>query len=121
VGQLEYKTKWACLLEDLPEYFREFWRKGREGTNVQAVQARQSVDAVFQLYGYMTFNENKYGILSNMQHAWVFRRIVTADSEGKTLQCYRPISFKDSNNSKMSVLRSQKTGKSIPRRLGGLL
>jgi hypothetical protein len=60
---------------------------------------RQSVDAVFQLYGYMTFNENKYGILNNMQHAWVFRRIETADNEGKTLQCYGPINFDDLDNS----------------------
>ena len=77
MGQLEYKTKWACVLEKSPEYFHEFRRKG---TNVQA---RQSVDAIFQLYGYMTFNDNKYGILNNMEHAWVFRRIETADSEGK--------------------------------------
>ena len=78
VGQLEYNTKWACVLEKSPEYFHEFRRKG---TNVQA---RQSVDAIFQLYGYMTFNDNKYGILNNMEHAYVFRRIETADSGGKS-------------------------------------
>ena len=41
----------------------------------------------------MTFNENKYGILSNMQYAWFFQRIETASSESKTLEYYGPISF----------------------------
>ena len=104
VGQLEYKTKWACVLDNLPECFQEYRRKGQRGTNVLA---RQSVDALFQLYGYMTFNDNKYGILNNMQHAYVFRRIETADSEGKTLQYYGPINFHDSvYSTKPSMLKA---------------
>jgi hypothetical protein len=39
----------------------------------------------------MTFNDNKYGILSNMQYAWFFQRIETADHKGRTLQYYGPI------------------------------
>ena len=39
----------------------------------------------------MTFNENKYGVVSNMQHAWFFQCIETADLNEKTLQYYGPI------------------------------
>jgi hypothetical protein len=81
--QAEYKTKWAAPLEDLPGYFQH--KNGRE---------RQSIDAVHQLYGYMTFNENKYGVLSNMQYAWFFQRIETANGKGKTLQYYGPINIR---------------------------
>ncbi len=86
MGQIEYKTKWAAPLEDLPAYFQ---RKAHK-----IVRERQSIDAVFQLYGYMTFNENKYGILNNMEHAWFFQRVGTAESQGKTLQYYGPINFR---------------------------
>ena len=82
---MEYKTKWAAPLADLPAYFQRNARK--------IVKERQSIDAVFQLYGYMTFNENKYGILNNMECAWFFQRVETADSQGKTLQYYGPINF----------------------------
>lgn len=80
--QVEYKTKWAAPLEDLPGYFRQ---------NDPSVLERQSIDAVYQLYGYMTFNDNKYSVLSNMQRAWFFQRIETTDFKGKTLQYYGPI------------------------------
>jgi len=39
----------------------------------------------------MTFNDNKYGILSNMQYAWFFQRVQTANGKGRTLQYYGPI------------------------------
>ncbi|KAF8798783.1 hypothetical protein BYT27DRAFT_7202478 [Phlegmacium glaucopus] len=84
---VEYKTKWAAPLEDLPAYFQHEAHKNAN------IRERQSIDAVFQLYGYMTFNDNKYGILSNMQYAWFFQRIETADSKSKTLQYYGPINF----------------------------
>ncbi|KAF8344476.1 hypothetical protein F5887DRAFT_274893 [Amanita rubescens] len=82
----EYKTKWAAPLQNLPTYFQ------RRAHNI-ARRERQSVDAVFQLYGYMTFNENKYGILNNMEHAWFFQRVGTRQGQGKTLQYYGPINF----------------------------
>ena len=84
MGKLEYKTIWAAPLEDLPAYFCKARR---------TVQERQSIDALFQLYGYMTFNENKYGILSNMECAWFFQRVETAQGQGNTLQYYGPINF----------------------------
>jgi hypothetical protein len=59
--QVEYKTKWAAPLKDLPGYF--------QCKNACNVLEQQSIDAVHQLYGYVTFNENKYGLLSNMQYA----------------------------------------------------
>lgn len=82
---VEYKTKWAAPREDLPAYFQ---RKAHK-----IVRERQSIDAVFQLYGYMTFNETKYGILNNMEYAWFFQHVETAESQGKTLQYYGPINF----------------------------
>ncbi|KAF8341919.1 hypothetical protein F5887DRAFT_1283857 [Amanita rubescens] len=85
-SQVEYKTKWAAPHENLPAYFQH---RAQEIPRL----ARQSIDAVFQLYGYMTFNENKYGILNNMEYAWFFQRVETPESRGKTLQYYGPISF----------------------------
>jgi hypothetical protein len=62
-GTGRVQTKWAAPL-DLPGYFQrqKFCR---------SVPKRQSINAVHQLYGYMTFNENKYGV-SNLQYAWSF-------------------------------------------------
>jgi hypothetical protein len=81
--QVEYKTKWAAPLEDLVVYFRR--------NDPHNALEQQSIEAVHQLYGYMTLNENKYGVLSNMQHAWFFQRVETAGCKGKTLQYYGPI------------------------------
>ncbi len=91
MGQVEYKTKWAAPLENLPTHFE---RRAQEIPRL----ARQSIDAVFQLYGYMTFNDNKYGILNNMECAWFFQCVETPEGRGKTLQYYGPISF-DSDRS----------------------
>ncbi|KIM86278.1 hypothetical protein PILCRDRAFT_4784 [Piloderma croceum F 1598] len=75
--------QWAAPLEDLPAYFQR--------NNHHNVLERQPIDAVLQLYGYMTFNDNKYGILNNMQYAWFFQPVKTAERKGRTLQYYRPI------------------------------
>jgi hypothetical protein len=76
--QAEYKTKWAAPLADLVGYFNK---------RNPSVLERQSMDAVYQVYGYMMFNENKYSILSNMQHAWFFQHA----EGGQTLRYYGPI------------------------------
>ena len=89
--QIKYKTKWVAPLEDLPGYFQ---RRAQEIPR----RARQSIDAVFQLYGYVTFNENKYGTLNNMECAWFFQRVETPDGQGITLEYYGPIKF-DSGHS----------------------
>lgn len=46
--------------------------------------SRQTLDALEQIYGYMTFNNNKYGILTSWQHALFLRRVETEDR--KTLE-----------------------------------
>ena len=97
MGQVKYKTKWAAPLEDLPAYLRQVHRTVRE---------QQSIDAVFQLYGYMTFNENKYGILNNMKYAWFFQRVETAERQGKTLQYYGPINFDVDSVDSPSMLKA---------------
>jgi len=83
--QAVYKTKWAAPLEDLPGYVQR--------NNRRNVLERQSIDAMHQLYGYMTFNENKYGVLSNMQYAWFFQHVETTDDEDKMLQYYGSINI----------------------------
>jgi hypothetical protein len=50
------------------------------------VVTEQSLDALQQNYGYMTFNENKFGILTNWQHALFLRRADTPDR--KTVEYY---------------------------------
>jgi hypothetical protein len=93
VVQFEYKTKWVAPLEDLPGCF--------EHQNRRNVLERQTIDAVYQLYGYMTFNENKYGVLSNLQRAWFFQRIETADGRGRTLQYFGPIDIDSTHSPSM--------------------
>ena len=60
---MEYKTAWAADLQDLPAFFAK--AKTRRTLN-----ERQSIEALEQLYGYMTFNNNRYGILSNWTCTW---------------------------------------------------
>ena len=49
----------------------------------------------------MTFNENKYGILSNLEHAWFLQRVETANGKGKTLQYYGPIDIHSTRSPSM--------------------
>lgn len=66
----------------------EYYQRSQSNANhYRSTPEKQSVEALFQLYGYMTFNDNKYGILSNLTRAWFFRRIET--SAGGTLECAR--------------------------------
>jgi len=46
----------------------------------------QSLDALEQTYGYMSFNNNRFGILTNWKHALFLRRPETPD--GKALEYY---------------------------------
>ena len=48
--------------------------------------SRQSLDALQQLYGYMTFNEIKFGVLTNWKRTWFLRRAETP--ERKTLEYF---------------------------------
>jgi len=58
-----------------------------EGKFRRSVVERQSMEALQQLYGYMRFNDNKYGALINWDRAWFCQRVETADYRGKMLQC----------------------------------
>ncbi|KAF9514178.1 hypothetical protein BS47DRAFT_1485282 [Hydnum rufescens UP504] len=74
---VEYKPWWIANLENLPAAFEN------PGASIHS---RQSLDALEQVYGYMTFNDNKFGILSNWHHAWFLRRVET--SHCKTLEYF---------------------------------
>ena len=84
--EVEYKTIWTAGLENLIE---NFFLNPRSRT----VSQQQSIEALQQLYGYMTFNDNKYGVLTNWDRAWFFQRIETADSTGEILHCYGPVAL----------------------------
>jgi hypothetical protein len=55
------------------------------GTHSDAL-SKQSLDALQQIYRYMTFNNNKFGILTNWQRALFLRCAETSDR--KTLEYY---------------------------------
>jgi hypothetical protein len=63
---------------------------------------QQSLDALEQVYGYMTFNDNKFGILTNWQRAWFLRR--TETPQRKTLEFY--LVELDGPNSPISMLKA---------------
>jgi len=65
------------------------------------VKDRQCVEALQQIYGYMTFNDNKYGVLSNFCHAWFFQQV----EGGSTLHYAGPIELNNSATSP-SVLKA---------------
>ena len=80
--QEEFKPEWVAPLLDLP---RVFLKDDRFRTPAE----RQSIDALEQAYGYMTFNNNRYGLLSNWTRTWFLRR---KETDGrKTLEYAGPI------------------------------
>ncbi len=95
--QVEYKTIWTAGLENLIGNFLL-------NPSNRTVSQRQSIEALQQLYGYITFNDNKYGVLTNWDRAWFFQRLETADSKGKMLHCYGPVAL--SANSGPSMLKA---------------
>ncbi|KAF8800896.1 hypothetical protein BYT27DRAFT_7245473 [Phlegmacium glaucopus] len=74
---VEYKAWWVVDLVDLPAAFK--------GT-CNGIQSRQSLESLEQIYGYMTFNNNRFGILTNWQRAWFLRRAET--DHRKTLEYF---------------------------------
>jgi len=51
---------------------------------------KQSFEAIEQIYGYMTFNNLRYGILTNWTNTWALQRVETNGRQ--TLQCAGPFS-----------------------------
>jgi len=84
----EWKTPWAVALDDIMKSYRQ-------SVNVQ--------NAVNQLYGYMTFNYTRYGILSNWTHTWFFRRGRPNDDQGGILQIYGPVSWEARSRSSLLI------------------
>jgi hypothetical protein len=55
----------------------------------RGTDTKQSYDALQQIYGYMTFNNNKFGILTNWQRVWFLRRAERPEtSQRKTLDYF---------------------------------
>ncbi len=67
--QVEYKTWWAADLQDVAA--------ASGGTHHDTLNAG-SLHALEQIYGYMTFNNNKFGILTNWKRALFLRRAEVA-------------------------------------------
>jgi len=82
----EWKTPWAIALDEIMESYR----------NSDKVQ-----NAINQLYGYMTFNYTRYGVLSNWAHTWFFRRGRPNDDQGGVLQAYGPVSWETRGRSSL--------------------
>ncbi|KAF8309787.1 hypothetical protein F5887DRAFT_601096 [Amanita rubescens] len=76
---VEYKTWWSVdlVIENLLGAF--------DGTRHDTLSTG-SLHALEQTYGYMTFNNNKFGILTNWKRALFLRRAETQDR--KTLEYY---------------------------------
>ncbi|KIL70192.1 hypothetical protein M378DRAFT_7103 [Amanita muscaria Koide BX008] len=74
---VEYKTWWAVDLQHVVAAFN--------GTHMDTL-SQQSLHALQQTYGYMSFNNNKFGILTNWQCVLFLRRAETPDR--KTLEYY---------------------------------
>ncbi|EDR08523.1 uncharacterized protein LACBIDRAFT_297282 [Laccaria bicolor S238N-H82] len=74
---VEYKPWWAVDLLNLVTAFDK---------KLDDALSKQSLHALHQTYGYMTFNNNRFGILTNWRHALFLRRAET--QKGKTLQYY---------------------------------
>lgn len=74
---VEYKAWWAA---DLVNPIAAFHSTENDTLSEQSVHALQ------QTYGYMAFNNNKFGILTNWKHALFLRRAETPDR--KTLEYY---------------------------------
>jgi hypothetical protein len=93
--QEEFKPEWVADLRDLPASLQAF------NTNDCPMPDRQCVEALQQIYNYMTFNKNKYGILTNLTCAWFFQQV----ENGHTLFYTGPINLQNSYGS-LSMLQA---------------
>ncbi|PPQ97034.1 hypothetical protein CVT26_001292 [Gymnopilus dilepis] len=73
---VEYKPWWEANLSDIPSTFAD---------SSSDKLSEQSLEALHQVYGYMTLNNNRYGILTNWKEALFLRRTETSE---KTLDYY---------------------------------
>lgn len=82
---VEFKTPWAFKIRNLVE---EYGRKQDKPT-------AKVVKLIQQVYGYMTFNHQRYGVVSTYDQTWYFRRMDS--TTGGILEITDPIK-RDSQN-----------------------
>jgi hypothetical protein len=90
---VEYKAWWVADLVDILAAFAD---------TRNDILSRQSLDSLEQIYGYMSFNNNRFGILSNWQRAWFLRRAETDNR--KTIECF--VIELDEHNPPISMLKA---------------
>ena len=90
---MEYKAWWVADLVD---------RLAALAGTCHDTLSRQSLDSLEQVYEYMTFNNNRFGILSNWQRAWFLRRAET--DHRKTLEHF--VIELDEQNPPISMLKA---------------
>jgi hypothetical protein len=96
--KVDCKTDWSADLQDLLAFFAK--HRSDRTTN-----ERQSIDAVEQIYGYLTLNNLKYGVLSNWTRSWFLRRVEEGDR--KILEYAGPIELPSSSGRPtMSILKA---------------
>jgi hypothetical protein len=91
---VEYKPDWVTDLLDICASLEAV------NNDHYTVNDRQCVEALHQIYGYMTFNDDKYGVLTNLHRTWFFQRV-----EGGTLHYAGPIGLNNSATSP-SILKA---------------
>jgi hypothetical protein len=79
---VEYKTDWVADLQGIIDIFLK-------STSSRNVNEKQCIEALEQTYGYMTFNNTRYGILTNWTRVWCLRRVEEGDR--KVMECAGPI------------------------------
>jgi hypothetical protein len=94
--QVEYKIDWVADLKDLITPFQA----PRSARNVNE---KHGINALEQLYSYMTFNNNRYSILTNWTQVWCFQHVEEGDH--KILECAGPIEL-DGSLPSPSILKA---------------
>ncbi|KAI0063087.1 hypothetical protein BV25DRAFT_1837831 [Artomyces pyxidatus] len=86
----------------LKGFQRPSWRSSLVTNLNRLRQATQSTRFIsYSLYGYMTFNNCKYGVLSNWKHTVFFKRV-----KDRTLEYSRPIDVDVASTGSMSILKA---------------
>ncbi|KAI8819919.1 uncharacterized protein EV422DRAFT_91696 [Fimicolochytrium jonesii] len=82
---VEYKTPWAFRFDDLLAAYQS---EGGDTT-------KKVSKAISQLYGYMTFNHHRFGVLSTYTKTWMFERVSDDQSglQGGVMRVAGPFAF----------------------------
>ncbi|KAI8995783.1 hypothetical protein BC832DRAFT_568499 [Gaertneriomyces semiglobifer] len=91
---IEDKTHWALDVgsaEETDRALAAFFQNRDSGEKMDSKFLKFG-KAVEQIYGYMTFNFLRFGILSTYQQTWVFERVLEPGGQGGVLQMAGPFS-----------------------------